>query len=891
VTFRQKTILGVASIEAILLLILVWTGISYLRTSNESELIKRASTTLTLLSRASRDAVLSTDIATLEDIVNDAIETPGLGYVRILAPNDVILAEAGSQLPATGSFSADVNYTDVDDGIFDNAIDITESNTRYGRIEIGLSTAYINTIVSDARRKAGTIALVEMLLVALFSLALGTYLTRQLFSLNEASRRIAGGEFGYQLPVRGNDELAHTARAFNRMSRQLQEDLRQQNAIVKSALDCIIIMDHEGLIKEFNPMAEQTFGYSREQVIGRALAETIIPPAQRKAHNQGLAHYLATGESSILGNRIEVSAIRADGTEFPIEMAISVTRVGDTPLFTSYIRDITERREYETTLKQAKTLAEEAAQAKSGFLANMSHEIRTPLNAVLGLLGLLAEEDNLTPRQQAWVKTANQSSSMLLNLINDTLDFSKIDAGKLVLETESFNLCSFINTTIDILSPKAESRGISLSSSLDKRLPAAIKGDSGRLRQILINLIGNAIKFTDEGGIKVEVTTAEKDNNPLLRFAVHDTGIGIHTRDHEEVFSAFTQLTREGATSPGGTGLGLAISKQLVNLMGGNMGIESEPGKGSCFWFQIPLVQGNAVIENRVETGSSTNTDKLAPDGGQIHQLPPLSRPPGSGARILLAEDSPANQMVALAMLKDSGYHLDTVTNGKEAVESVCNLPYDLVLMDISMPEMNGMQATAVIRELAGDKGRIPIVAMTAHAIKGDREKFLAAGMNDYISKPIDKYLLLKILDKWLPQGTATAQPETAADAALQPSQVLDIKTLEQLARDTSPEMLPRMLAAFRAEAISRVQAISEHLSPPAVEQLQREAHSLKSSAGTFGAFDLQQLAHKLEHACRNDQLGDVEDTAHSITEAWDRVAIALDQYLSDAAIEKTAAS
>ena len=261
-TFRQKTIVGVASIEAILLLILVWTGISYLRTSNESELIKRASTTLTLLSRASRDAVLSTDIATLQDIVNDAIETPGLGYVRILAPNGVILAEAGSQLPATGSFSADENYAGVDDGSFDNAIDITESNTRYGRIEIGLSTAYINTIVSEARRKAGTIALIEMLLVALFSLALGTYLTRQLFSLNEASRRIAEGEFGYQLPVRGNDELADTARTFNRMSRQLHEDLTQQNAIVKSALDCIIIMDHEGRIKEFNPMAEQTFGYS-----------------------------------------------------------------------------------------------------------------------------------------------------------------------------------------------------------------------------------------------------------------------------------------------------------------------------------------------------------------------------------------------------------------------------------------------------------------------------------------------------------------------------------------------------------------------------------------------------------------------------------------------------
>ena len=194
-----------------------------------------------------------------------------------------------------------MNYATVDDGSFDSAIDIKESNTRYGRIEIGLSTAHINTIVSDARRKAGTIALVEMLLVALFSLALGTYLTRQLSSLNDASRRITEGELGYQLPVRGNDELAHTARTFNRMSQQLQEDLEQQNAIINSALDCIINMDHEGRITEFNPMAEQTFGYSRAEVIGRSLVETIIPPAQREAHNKGLEHYLATGERPILG--------------------------------------------------------------------------------------------------------------------------------------------------------------------------------------------------------------------------------------------------------------------------------------------------------------------------------------------------------------------------------------------------------------------------------------------------------------------------------------------------------------------------------------------------------------------------------------------------------------
>jgi PAS domain S-box-containing protein len=889
VTFRQKTILGVASIEAVLLLVLVWTGINYLRTSNETELIKRASSTLTLLSRATRDAVLSTDIATLQDIVNDAIATPELGYVRIRNPDGVILAEAGDHLPADGSFTADRNYATVDDGSFDSAIDIKESNTRYGRIEIGLSTAHINTIVSDARRKAGTIALVEMLLVALFSLALGTYLTRQLSSLNDASRRITEGELGYQLPVHGNDELAHTARTFNRMSQRLQEDLEQQNAIIKSALDCIINMDHEGRITEFNPMAEQTFGYRRDEVIGRSLVETIVPPAQREAHKKGLEHYLATGESPILGNRIEVTALRSDGTEFPVEMALSVAFVKEKPLFTSYMRDITDRREYEAALKQAKTLAEEAAEAKSSFLANMSHEIRTPMNAVLGLLGMLAEEDNLTTQQQDWVKTAQQSSNILLKLINDTLDFSKIDAGKLSLDTESFNLRSLIDTTIDMLAPKAESKGISLSSSLEKTLPTNIEGDSGRLRQILVNLIGNAIKFTDQGEISLEVASTGDGESHLLRFAVHDTGIGIQVRDHEKLFTAFTQLTRDDTIPPDGTGLGLAISRHLVKLMGGDIGVESEPDEGSCFWFEIPLVKGSPATENLVETGPAT--DRAAPVTGQLHDQTPASPRPGSGARILIAEDSPANQMVALAMLKRAGYHIDTVMNGKEAVESLRNLPYDLVLMDISMPEMNGMEATTVIRGLAGDKGRIPIVAMTAHAIKGDREKFLAAGMNDYISKPVDKQLLLEVLDRWLPEGPGAAQATTATEPTSQPSQVLDINTLEQLARDTSPEMLPRMLAAFREETNSRVQAISRHLSPPAVEQLQREAHSLKSSAGTFGAFDLQQLALELELACRNGQPGVAAAAARRIPEAWDQVSMELHRYLGGSATARTATS
>jgi PAS domain S-box-containing protein len=353
-TFRQKTIIGVAVIEALLLLLLIWTGIHYLRTTNQSELIKRAPATLTLLARASRDAVLTTDIATLEDIVSSAIVTPGLRYVRILDADGLVLAQAGARLPATGRVEQDLDYTSVDDGSFDSGVDIRESNTRYGRVEIGLSTAHIEEMVSDARRKAAAIAMLEMVLVALFSLALGTYLTRQLSSLSKASRRISEGKLGYQLPVKGTDELATTARAFNQMSLRLQEDIELEKSIIQSALDCIIAMDQQGRITEFNPMAEKTFGYSRKDVIGRPLAEAIIPPAQREAHHVGLKHFLATGESPIIGKHVQLSAMRSDGTEFPVEMAVNVTRLQEKPLFTAYLRDITDRSEYERTLKQAK---------------------------------------------------------------------------------------------------------------------------------------------------------------------------------------------------------------------------------------------------------------------------------------------------------------------------------------------------------------------------------------------------------------------------------------------------------------------------------------------------------------------------------------------------------
>ncbi|MDH3986209.1 MAG: PAS domain S-box protein [Gammaproteobacteria bacterium] len=865
-SFRLKTIIGIALIEAMLLLVLIWTGINYLRTSSEEELIKRASSTLTLLLRASRDAVLSNDLATLEDLVLEAIKMPELDYVRILDGRSRVLAEARNSSHLDLPFSEDLSYEKVDDGVFDSAIDITESNSHYGRIEIGLATGHIENIISAAIKNASAIALLEMALVALFSLALGTYLTRQLYSLTQAANRIASGDIGHQVDILGSDELAQTAKAFNHMSRELKLDKEKQHAILRSSLDSIISMDADGRIIEFNKAAEAAFGYRREEIIGKPMMDMIIPPRLHESHRQGMAHYLETGEGPIMDQRVQVSAMRASGEEFPVELAVTAVDIDNKKLFIAYMRDITERIENENIMKQAKEAAEAAAEAKTRFLASMSHEVRTPLNSLLGFLGLLNEQQNMTAEQLTWIRTAQQSGASLLHLINETLDFSKIEAGKMELEQHDFDLRELVNDTVDTLAVQAGEKAVGLDAEIDTAVPAFIREDTGRLRQVLLNLLGNAIKFTDTGSIRLSVGVCEHDSLPHLHFEVTDTGRGIADTARESIFCEFTQLPQSGKPVSG-SGLGLPISKRLVELMGGRLDFESKENLGSRFWFEIPLHTG----------------ERQAPATGPEKLDQPPARLKG---RILLADDSEANKMVANAMLRESGCTVDNVNNGLEAVEAVRTLPYDLVLMDISMPKMDGLEATSAIRKLPGSKGAIPIVAMTAHAIVGDRENFIHAGMNDYISKPVTKHRLYEILKQWLPREQSEMSNEAQASEQTAQSPVLDTRVFEQLARDTSVEIVPKMLAAFCRETHSRIEIlrqISAHGTTD-FKQLQHEAHTLKSSAATFGATELNQIAAAAELACRNGDFENASGMLDALIDSGKRALQAIERHLASTA-------
>ena len=781
---------------------------------------------------------------------------------------------------------------------------------------------------------------------------------------------------------------------------------RQTCQILETAHDAFISLDVDGLITDWNLRATAIFGWSRDEILGRDLADFLIPEGHREAHRHGIARYVATGEAHVLGRLLELTVLHRDGYEFPIELTISAVQTKDGYSFNAFLRDITARMQAQEELALARDEALESSRMKSMFVANVSHEIRTPMNGVIGMTDLLLETE-LSDEQREYAETISSSGDVLLEVIDDILDLSKIEAGKLELDPTDFDVREAIERACGMLAARAHGKGLELVVAIDPDMPRHVRGDVARLRQVIANLVSNAIKFTAGGEVVVRASASPAGAGAVVvRIEVSDTGIGIEPAALGRLFQPFSQADNSTTRKFGGTGLGLAISRQLIEMMGGTVGAESERGTGSRFWVELPLalaadppgppdkqreltgVRALVVDDNatnrtilqrqlgswkmpcQVAGGAAQALEMLraAAESGMpydvvlldlhmpdvdgyelacaIRALPalhgirlvllsssgPRSDAPGaaaldgavtkpvrptrlyeeiqaviSGARagalrsrrqapveagaarpveagaareswpeVLVVEDTEVNQAVAAHMLKKIGFRSRIAENGVKALEALAERSYAVVLMDCQMPELDGYETTRAIRLREGGGPRIPIIAMTANSMKGERERCLAAGMDEYLSKPLRNRTLTDALARWV--GSASDGDPTPDEAGAgdgdEASQLLHEPVVAEL-EALDGELFASLLSLYFDEAEEHMSVLRDAATKGDELAVARRAHQLKGASATMGAALVTQIASELETAAKSGDLSFANALVDRLRSALAQTAVA----------------
>ena len=792
----------------------------------------------------------------------------------------------------------------------------------------------------------------------------------------------------------------------------LRESREQYRLLVEQANDIIYRTDEEGRFTFVNPIATRLMQYSEQELLNKHFLELIRPDYRQSAeHFYGKQRLRQTATSYY-----EFPAVKKDGSEIWIGQNVrALTENGHVVGFQAVARDITARKQAESELLRAKESAESANTAKSQFLANMSHEIRTPMNGVLGMTELLLTTQ-LNEHQRHMADTIHRSGTALLGIINDILDFSKIEAGKLELEQVEFGLRHTIEEAIDLFAEQARQKGLELTCYIPSDIPDSIVGDPVRLRQILLNLVGNAVKFTGSGDVTVQTTLLSLETNMLtIKIEVADTGIGIPPHAQALLFTAFAQADGSTTRHFGGTGLGLAIVKQLAHLMDGEVGVASAPGQGSTFWVTLKLrcaarqisgtsdddcflrhskillvddnqtnlyilnahltswgaevltaksgkdaltiLHAHAAAQNpiglaildiqmpemdgltlarAIKTDPSLSRTKLlalssvdrqessAPTEesgfsawlrkpvrqsllhdwlrrslGTLDALPTqpmmvLAIPTQNSGHILLVEDNLVNREVSTGMLERLGYQVTVAEDGQQALTVSARASFDLILMDCQMPGMDGFTATAGIRsrERETRAPHIPIIALTANAMEGDRERCLAAGMDDYLSKPFSRQALAEMLARWRAPGTAaqtiSTQPamETSAPGEQRPAPASPVDqtvwaSITALQRPEQPNLLHKTISLYLTSSQTQVDEIRHALPTQNVPAMLAAAHTLKSSSAMLGAARLATLAGHIEAACRTGQGAEAQELFPLLETEHRHVSAVLRQELS----------